>query len=89
VISSIIGGNLAVLTNVGSVKTNGIDLSGTLHFGRNFSLYNALSYNQSKYDDNYVSGKDTVFTAGKKVPGSPEWMDKFVATWTWPTPKSS
>ncbi|MYM68386.1 TonB-dependent receptor plug domain-containing protein [Pseudoduganella sp. FT55W] len=80
VISSIIGGNLAVLTNVGSVKTNGIDFSGTLHFGRNFSLYNALSYNQSKYDDNYVSGKDTVFTAGKKVPGSPEWMDKFVAT---------
>ena len=80
VISSIIGGNLAVLTNVGSVKTNGIDLSGTLHFGRNFSLYNALSYNQSKYDDNYVSGKDTVLTAGKKVPGSPEWMDKFVAS---------
>jgi len=82
VITSIIGGNLAVLTNVGSVKTDGIDLSGTLHFGRNFSLYNALSYNQSKYDDNYVSGKDTVFTAGKKVPGSPEWMDKFVATLT-------
>lgn len=82
VITSIIGGNLAVLTNVGSVKTNGIDFSGTLHFGRNFSLYNALSYNQSKYDDNYVSGKDIVQTAGKKVPGSPEWMDKFVATWT-------
>jgi hypothetical protein len=82
VISSIIGGNLAVLTNVGSVKTNGIDFSGTLHFGRNFSLYNALSYNQSKYDDNYVSGKDTVFTSGKKVPGSPEWMDKFVASLT-------
>jgi hypothetical protein len=82
VISSIIGGNLAVLTNVGSVKTNGIDFSGTLHFGRNFSLYNALSYNQSKYDDNYVSGKDTVQTAGKKVPGSPEWMDKFVASLT-------
>ncbi|WP_343732316.1 TonB-dependent receptor [Duganella sp.] len=82
VITSIIGGNLAVLTNVGSVKTNGIDFSGTLHFGRNFSLYNALSYNQSRYDDNYVSGKDIVQTAGKKVPGSPEWMDKFVATWT-------
>ncbi|SHM44280.1 Outer membrane receptor proteins, mostly Fe transport [Duganella sacchari] len=80
VISSIIGGNLAVLTNVGSVKTDGVDLSGTVHFGRNFSLYNALSYNQSKYDNNYVSGKDTVLTSGKKVPGSPEWMDKFVAT---------
>ncbi|WP_373988397.1 TonB-dependent receptor [Duganella sp. BuS-21] len=82
VITSIIGGNLAVLTNVGSVKTNGVDLSGTVHFGRNFSLYNAVSYNQSKYDDNYVSGKDTVFTSGKKVPGSPEWMDKFAATLT-------
>ena len=82
VISSIIGGNLAVLTNVGSVKTNGVDLSGTLHFGRGFSLYNALSYNDSKYDDNYQSGAATVQTAGKKVPGSPEWMDKFVATAT-------
>ncbi|MGV7209131.1 TonB-dependent receptor [Oxalobacteraceae bacterium A2-2] len=82
VISSIIGGNLAVLTNVGSVKTNGVDFSGTLHFGRNFSLYNALSYNQSKYDDNYMSGTATVQTAGKKVPNSPEWMDKFVASLT-------
>jgi hypothetical protein len=82
VISSIIGGNLAVLTNVGSVKTNGVDLSATAHFGRTFSLYNALSYNDSKYDDNYLNGKDTVQTAGKKVPGSPEWMNKTVATLT-------
>ena len=81
VISSIIGGN-PVLANVGSVKTDGIDLSGTLHFGRAFSFYNALSYNHSTYQDNYMNGKDTVATAGKSVPGSPEWMDKFVATAT-------
>jgi len=81
VISSIIGGN-PVLANVGSVKTDGIDLSGTLHFGRSFSFYNALSYNHSTYQDNYMNGKDTVATAGKSVPGSPEWMDKFVATAT-------
>ncbi|NYE61248.1 hypothetical protein FHW58_002455 [Duganella sp. 1224] len=80
VISSIIGGNLAVLTNVGSVKTNGVDLSATAHFGRAFSLYNALSYNDSKYDDNYLNGNAVVPTAGKKVPGSPEWMNKTVAT---------
>ena len=79
-ISSIIGGNLAVLTNVGSVKTNGVDLSATAHFGRTFSLYNALSYNDSKYSDNYLNGTATVLTAGKKVPGSPEWMNKTVAT---------
>jgi outer membrane receptor for ferrienterochelin and colicin len=81
VISSIIGGN-PLLANVGSVKTDGIDLSGTLHFGRAFSFYNALSYNHSTYQDNYMNGKDTVATAGKSVPGSPEWMDKFVATAT-------
>jgi len=81
VISSIIGGN-PVLANVGSVKTDGIDLSGTLHFGRTFSLYNALSYNRSEYQDNYSNGKDIVRTAGKAVPGSPEWMNKTVATLT-------
>jgi hypothetical protein len=80
VISSIIGGNLAVLTNVGGVKTSGIDLSGTLHFSHGFSFYNALSYNDSKYQDNYASGSAIVPTSGKKVPGSPEWMNKFVAS---------
>jgi hypothetical protein len=80
VITSIIGGNLAVLSNVGSVKTNGIDLSGTLHFGRTFSFYDAISYNRSKYDDDYSSGTSIVRTAGKSVPGSPEWMNKFVAS---------
>ena len=79
VISSIIGGN-PLLANVGSVKTDGIDISGTLHFGRMFSFYDALSFNRSTYSDNYNNGKDIVPTAGKAVPGSPEWMNKFVAT---------
>jgi hypothetical protein len=79
VISSIIGGN-PVLANVGSVKTDGIDISGTLHFGRTFSFYDALSFNRSTYSDNYSNGKDIVATASKAVPGSPEWMNKFVAT---------
>jgi len=80
VITSIIGGNLAVLSNVGGVRTNGVDLSGTLHFGRTFSFYDAISYNRSKYSDNYASGNAVVPTAGKSVPGSPEWMNKFVAS---------
>ncbi|WGG51773.1 TonB-dependent receptor domain-containing protein [Rugamonas sp. DEMB1] len=79
VLLSIIGGN-PVLANVGSVKTDGIDLSGTLHFGRMFSFYDALSYNRSTYSDNYSNGASVVPTAGKDVPGSPEWMNKFVAT---------
>lgn len=79
VISSIIGGN-PVLANVGSVRTDGIDLAGTAHFGRSFSFYNAVSYNRSKYADNYSNGAAVVQTAGKIVPGAPEWMNKFVAT---------
>ncbi len=81
VLLAIIGGN-PVLANVGSVKTDGIDLSGTVHFGRAFSFYDALSYNHSTYSDNYSNGAAIVPTAGKSVPGSPEWMNKFVATAT-------
>jgi hypothetical protein len=81
VISSIISG-AAVLANVGSVKTDGVDIAGTLHFGPHFSLYNALSYNDSRFEDDYTTGtaQTLVATKGKKVPGSPSWLDKFVAS---------
>lgn len=79
VILAIIGGN-PVLANVGAVRTDGVDLAGTLHFGRDFSFYNALSYNRSRYADNYTNGALVVQTAGKTVPGAPAWMNKFVAT---------
>lgn len=79
VISSIISG-ATILANVGSVRTNGVDIAGTLHFGPHFSIYNALSYNDSRYEDNYQVGNPatTVLTAGKQVPGSPEWLNKTV-----------
>jgi iron complex outermembrane receptor protein len=73
-------GGVTILANVGSVKTTGADLAGTLRFGPNFSLYDAVSYNRSEYQDSYVSGTTTVPTAGKMVPNTPEWMNKFAAT---------
>ncbi len=79
VISAIVSG-AAILQNVGSVKTDGIDIAGTLRFGSHFSLYNALSYNNSRYQDNYTNGAAVVPTAGKKVPGSPDWLNKTIAT---------
>jgi hypothetical protein len=81
VITSIISG-AAVIQNVGSVKTDGVDFAGTLRFGPHFSLYNALSYNNSKYQDDYVVGlaSTVVPTAGKQVPGSPKWLYKFIAS---------
>ena len=81
VITSIISG-AAVIQNVGDVKTDGIDIAGTLHFGSHFSIYNALSYNNARYMDNYTVGvpPTTVLTAGKKVPGSPDWLNKTVVS---------
>jgi hypothetical protein len=79
IITSFAGGT-TILSNVGNVKTDGADLGGTFHFGRAFSLYDAVSYNRSEYQDNYQSGTATVPTAGKTVPNTPEWMNKFVAT---------
>ena len=77
VISSIVGG-APIIANVGSVTTNGVDIAGTLHFGEHLSFYDALSYNQSQYNDNYLSGVTVVPTSGKNVPGSPSWLNKFI-----------
>ena len=79
IITSFVGGT-TILANVGSVKTTGADLAGTFRFGPNFSFYDALSYNRSEYQDNYLNGTATVPTAGKTVPNTPEWMNKFAAT---------
>ncbi|MDK2760576.1 MAG: TonB-dependent receptor plug domain-containing protein [Sphingopyxis sp.] len=52
--SGITGGTSA-LVNVGNVRTNGVDAAFTLRFGRTFSLYNATSYNLSKYQSDYTA----------------------------------
>jgi iron complex outermembrane receptor protein len=79
IITSFAGGT-TILSNVGTVKTDGVDLAGTFHFGRAFSFYDGISYNRSKYEDSYLSGTTVVPTAGKTVPNTPEWMNKFIAT---------
>ena len=91
---SITGGTTS-LFNVGSVKTNGVDAAFTLHFGREFSLYNATSFNSSVYQSDYSTAtggatgtriggiatvNNVVPTGGKQVPGTPKWMNKTVAT---------
>jgi hypothetical protein len=73
----------SILANVGSVTTDGVDVAATLHFGPHFAAYDALSYNRSVYKDDYVSGSSTVDTAGKIVPGDPEWANKFIVSTIW------
>jgi iron complex outermembrane receptor protein len=81
VILSLVSGP-SILANVGSVKTDGVDLAGTLHFGPHFAFYDALSYNRSVYQGDYTSGSTVVPTAGKIVPGDPTWSNKFIASAT-------
>ncbi|MFA6117071.1 MAG: TonB-dependent receptor plug domain-containing protein [Sphingomonas sp.] len=50
-----ITGGTSILVNVGDVKTDGVDAAFTFRVGRVFSLYNAVSYNLSKYQSDYRS----------------------------------
>ncbi|MBP2275799.1 TonB-dependent receptor [Sphingomonas sp. PL20] len=77
IVNSITSG-AAIIQNVGGVKTNGVDFAFTLHAGPRVSLYNALSYNTSKYKADYISGTTTIPTKDKNVPGSPDWLNKTV-----------
>lgn len=78
----------AILANVGGVTTKGVDVAGTVKFGPRFQIYNAVSFNESKYDSDYQSGTTlvngvstpvTVATGGKFVPLTPRWMNKTIA----------
>ena len=77
----------AILVNVGGVTTNGVDVAATLHFGEHFQVYDAVSYNKSAYDSSYDSGTTNggatpvvVPTAGKWVPDTPNWLEKFIVS---------
>jgi hypothetical protein len=50
-----IAGGTSILTNVGNVRTDGVDAALTVHLFHAFSLYNAVSYNLSKYASDYTS----------------------------------
>jgi outer membrane receptor protein involved in Fe transport len=78
----------AILVNVGGVTTDGVDVAGTLHFGSHFQLYDAVSYNRSTYNSNYVTGSSSgatsvVATGGKWVPLTPDWTNKTIASTHW------
>ncbi|PVM91368.1 TonB-dependent receptor [Caulobacter endophyticus] len=69
-----IQGNPAVLSNVGSVETKGVEVAGEFRLTEAWSLYGAYTYNDSKYQDDVVTLDGTVSarTAGKTVVNSPK-----------------
>jgi len=58
-----ITGGTSILVNVGNVHTDGVDAAFTFRVGRGFSLYNATSYNLSKYQSDYTSAASGIGAA--------------------------
>jgi iron complex outermembrane receptor protein len=74
-------GNPAVLANVGSVKTNGVEAALNWRPMTNVSWFTSVAWNDSEYDDDYTvtdsTGAPTVVpVAGKQVTDTPEVLLK-------------
>ncbi|MDE3209363.1 MAG: TonB-dependent receptor [Pseudomonadota bacterium] len=63
----------AILNNVGSVKSTGLDLALIWKPVEHVRWLNSLSYDSSKYQDDYLNN-GVVATKGKYVVGIPTWM---------------
>jgi iron complex outermembrane recepter protein len=79
-------GNPAVLANVGSVSTKGIEAALNWRPFSRFSWFTSLAYNDSKYDDDYFttnsSGVSTrVAVSGKQVTDTPKVILKSELTY--------
>ena len=77
----------SILVNVGGVTTDGADFAATLNFGSHVHVYDAVSYNRSKYDQDYSTSVGGVATpvpiAGKQVPLTPNWLNKTILSATY------
>lgn len=85
--ANFINPNPSILVNVGGVATEGVDMAMTLNFGDKIQFYNAVSYNDPRYQDNYDSAGPTganvtVPIAGRAVPLMPDWLEKFIISFT-------
>jgi len=67
-------GNFNALANVGSIETTGIEAGVNWQINDWLSWFNSASYNDSTYEDDFVSGTTVVEVSGKTVVDSPEWL---------------
>lgn len=64
----------SVLSNVGSVTTNGVELAGTYRFTPVLSLYGSYAYTDATYDDDVTSNNVTYATTGRAVVNTPKHL---------------
>jgi iron complex outermembrane receptor protein len=69
-------GNPTVLGNVGKVQTNGVEAGLSVAVARNVNWLGSVSYNDSKYKDNFTSNGAVVAVSGKQVVDAPKLMLK-------------
>jgi len=78
-----IQGNPAILSNVGDVRSWGVEAAGTFRVTPELSLFASYAYNDSEYQDDVVNAAGAVVaaTAGKTVVNSPRHLGKGEITW--------
>lgn len=64
----------SLLANVGTVDKKGVEASVQKRFQGRWTAYGALAYNDSRYEDDYLSQGQIVPTAGKVPVNSPIWL---------------
>lgn len=60
--------------NVGKVKTTGLELAGLWAITKNWSLFNSLTINDSKYKSDYLDRGTLIPVSGKQAVNSPKTM---------------
>ena len=67
-------GYSSALANVGGVETWGGEAFAAWRFLSNFKLTNSISYNDSRYQNDFTSGTTTYHSAGKAVVDAPHLL---------------
>jgi iron complex outermembrane receptor protein len=73
-----IQGNPVVLSNVGGVRSYGLEAAVSLRLQPGLTWTNSFSESRSTYQDDVVSGTDTIATKGKHVVDAPDTMLKSI-----------
>jgi iron complex outermembrane receptor protein len=71
-------GNPVVLSNVGGVRTYGLEAAVSLRLQPGLTWTNSFSESRSTYRDDVISGKDTILIKGKHVVDAPDTMLKSI-----------
>jgi iron complex outermembrane receptor protein len=70
----LLAGCPSTLANVGKVESKGVEAALSWNLARNWTWFNALTYNNSQYKSDYTNGGVLVATSGKQVVDSPKLL---------------